>query len=99
MTKIQTGRFVWFEYVSPDEKRPQAFYGELFHWKTKPVQMPQGTYTMITAGDRDIGGYLRLPAGTIDHPQWVSHLQVSNAQEAAKQVKSLGGSVKREPFQ
>ncbi len=37
MAKIPTGRFVWFEYSSKDAKKAQAFYGELFGWKTKEM--------------------------------------------------------------
>lgn len=98
MTKIQNGRFVWFEHMSTHETKAQAFYGELFHWKTKPMPMPQGTYTMITVGDRDIGGYLRPPTGTPEQARWVSHLQVASASETASKIKSLGGKVMREPF-
>ena len=31
MATIPTGKFVWFEYLSNDERKAQAFFGELFH--------------------------------------------------------------------
>jgi predicted enzyme related to lactoylglutathione lyase len=98
MAMIPTGRFVWFEYVSKDDRRAQAFYGELFHWRTKDVPLPHGTYTMITtaAGHDAIGGYLQPLANAPQQPYWLPHLQVSNALETALKVKSLGGRVVRE---
>jgi predicted enzyme related to lactoylglutathione lyase len=96
MATIPTGRFVWFEYVSKDVKKAQAFFGEVFHWKTKDVPMPQGTYQMIMLGDKQIGGYLPTPQGAPEHAHWLSHLQVTNAQETANKVKQLGGRILKE---
>jgi predicted enzyme related to lactoylglutathione lyase len=99
MAKIQTGRFVWFEYSSEDAKKAQAFFGELFGWKTKEVQTPHSPYTMIAIGDETIGGYWPAPPPDApQHAQWISHLQVENAVESAAKVTSLGGQVKMEPM-
>jgi predicted enzyme related to lactoylglutathione lyase len=98
MATIPTGRFVWFEYVSKDDKKAQAFFGELFHWKTKDMPMPNGSkYTQIMLGNEQIGGYLPSPPGGPDHAHWLAHLQVTNAAEAANKVKSLGGRIAKEP--
>ena len=99
MAKIPTGRFVWFEYSSKDAKKGQAFYGELFGWKTKEMEGGPNPYTMIAAGDATIGGYWPAPPeGAPQHAQWISHLQVEDATASAAKVKSLGGSVKMEPM-
>ncbi len=97
MRTIPTGKFVWFEYVSNDDKKAQGFFGELFGWKTKPAPMPQGSYTMIALGDDSIGGYTKSPAGA-QHAHWLAHLQVANAQDIANKVKALGGKIATEPF-
>jgi len=98
MATILTGKFVWFEYVSKDDKKAQAFFGELFQWKTKEVPMPQGSYRMIALGNDTIGGYLQSLPGVPQHAHWLAHLQVANAQDTANQVKALGGKVAKEPF-
>jgi len=99
MAKMQTGRFVWFEYSSKDASKAQAFLGELFGWKTKEIQTPGGPYAMIAIGDETIGGYWPAPPPDVpQHAQWISHLQVENAVESAAKVKSLGGQVKMEPM-
>ena len=98
MAMIPTGRFVWFEYVSKDERRAQAFFSELFQWRTKDVPLPHGMYTMITtaAGHDAIGGYLQPLANAPQQPYWLPHLQVASAQETAMKVRSLGGRIVRE---
>lgn len=97
-TTIPTGKFVWFEYLTKDERKAQAFFGELFNWKTKEVPMGQGKYTMIALGNDTIGGYSQPPPGVPPQTRWLSHLQVANIQSTANQVKSLGGKILKEPY-
>ncbi len=98
MTTIPTGRFVWFEYVTKDVKKAQGFFGELFNWSTQDVPMPQGTYQMISAGGQTIGGYMPTPDGAPPQAHWLSHLQVMDASATAKQIKSLGGKIRKDAF-
>jgi predicted enzyme related to lactoylglutathione lyase len=96
MATIPTGRFVWFDYVSNEARAAQAFFGELFHWKTKDVPMPGGSaYTMIALGDATIGGYTQPPPA---HTHWLAYLQVADARASAAQVTALGGTVSKPPF-
>jgi predicted enzyme related to lactoylglutathione lyase len=96
---IPTGRFVWFEYVSKDAQKAQGFFGELFGWSTKSVPMPDGDYTMIAAADgRTIGGYATSPDPTAAKASWLPYLQVASAADIAGKLKTLGGSVMKEPF-
>jgi len=97
MAKINTGRFVWFELVSKDPKKAQAFLGELFHWKTQDMPIPGGgSYTMITVDNKPIGGYMPTPQGAPPHAHWLSHLQVTDAKATADQIKSLGGKIRKD---
>ena len=99
MAKIPTGRFVWFEYSSKDAPKAQAFYGELFGWKTKEIKAEANPYTMIAIGDDTIGGYWpQAPAGAPQTATWISHLQVESAADSAAKAKSLGGQVLMEPM-
>jgi predicted enzyme related to lactoylglutathione lyase len=91
-------KFVWFEYVSADEKKAQSFFGELFHWKTKQTPLPSGSYTMVSLGADEIGGYVKpMPGVPYDHAFWMPHLQVENARETSATVTSLGGKILKEP--
>ncbi len=98
MTKIPTGRFVWFEYVAKDVKKAQGWFGELFSWTTQDVPMPQGSYTMIVNAGRTMGGYTPTPDGAPSQAHWLPHLQVTEAATTVQQIKSLGGKVRKEPF-
>lgn len=98
MATIQNGKFVWFEYVGGDAKKAQAFYGELFHWKTQPMPTPDGgSYTMIALGNNTIGGYAPVVPGELTSPHWRTHLQVSDASATVAKIKSAGGKVIKEP--
>jgi uncharacterized protein len=98
MSKIPTGRFVWFEYVSQDSAKAQGFYGELFGWGVKQVPMPEGNYPMIALGDDTIGGYLATPPGAPPHAHWLAHLQVESVADSAARVTASGGKVLKAPF-
>jgi len=96
MATIPTGRFVWFDYVSNEGRKAQAFFGELFGWKTKDAPMSGGrSYTMIAVGDATIGGYTEPPPAKT---YWLAYLQVASARETAAKVESLGGTVVKPPF-
>lgn len=98
MTTIPTGRFVWFEYLTPEPAKAQGFFGELFGWTKKDMPTPDGkSYTMFAAGDDTIGGYPPRMPGMPANSHWLSHLQVADARATVAKIKSLGGSIKLEP--
>lgn len=94
-----TGKFVWFDYVAPDIKKAQGFFGELFHWKTQevPAAAHGVPYTMIALGDQTIGGYVPTPEGAPKIGHWVSSLAVRDANATCAQIVSLGGKVHKQP--
>src|SRR5207302_389185 len=70
---------------------------ELFNWKTQDAPMPTGTYTMIATGGKTIGGYIPAKDAPNKPAHWISHLQVSDANDTIVKIKNNGGSVKAEP--
>lgn len=94
-----SGRFVWFEYVAGDLARAQAFFGEVFAWKTQTMPMAggAGAYTMIAAGEHMLGGYLETPTGAPPHAHWLAHLQVESAAATAAAITAAGGRVLKAP--
>jgi uncharacterized protein len=89
------GKFVWFEHLSTDTKKAQAFYGEVFGWRVQDVPMGPTPYQMIAVGDKTVGGYDAPPAGAPAH--WISHLLVANAAATCEAVKKAGGKVVSAP--
>src|SRR5260370_39512220 len=88
MTTIPTGRFVWFEYLSPDPAKAQGFFGEVFGWTKKDLPTPDGkSYTMIALGDDTIGGYPPRMQGMPPNSHRISHLQVGDPRATAAKTQ------------
>jgi len=86
------GKFVWFELVTNDAKKAQAFYGEVLGWTVRGFPMGPGTYEMIYAGDTMIGGY--ASPTTKDAPSlWLSYVSVEDVDATARVVVARGGEV------
>jgi len=88
------GKFVWFEHVSTEPRKAQAFYGEVFNWKTLPFPMGSSTYEMIATGDGAdsmIGGYATPRPGQRAH--WISYVSVEDVDAAARAAAANGGRI------
>src|SRR6266536_709446 len=95
------GKFVWFELVTPDAKRAQAFYGAVLGWKTLPFPMGDATYEMICAGDTPdtmIGGYA-APKNRARTSHWISYVSVEDVDATAKATTASGGKVVEAPYE
>jgi predicted enzyme related to lactoylglutathione lyase len=95
--KLLPGKFVWFELVSRDAKKAQAFYGEVLGWKVRPFPMGEAAYEMIYAGDTMIGGYA-APKSDRQPSHWISYVSVEDVDAAAKAATANGGKVVEAPF-
>jgi predicted enzyme related to lactoylglutathione lyase len=93
MTKTNaSGRFVWHELVTRDIAAAKGFYGELFGWKTKPMDMgPGGTYTFVeTAEGKGIGGFVKLDKGS---PSWLPYLFSDDVDAGVARAKAKGAEI------
>src|SRR5262249_9642680 len=85
------GKFVWFELVSKDAAKAQAFYREVFGWRVEPFPMDGGvTYEMLYAGDTMIGGYA-TPRTDRQPSHWIADGSVDDVDGAAAAVTANGG--------
>jgi predicted enzyme related to lactoylglutathione lyase len=99
MTGAQNS-FVWYELMTSDAAAAKAFYSKVVGWNTEDVPMPGMTYTLLRAGETQIGGLMALPKEAGDagmKPCWVAYVGVDDADGAAAKVKRLGGQILREP--
>ena len=95
-SKLLPGKFVWFEHVSKEPKRAQAFYGEVLGWKVSPFPVGDDSYDMIASGDAMLGGYDVRRAG--DGPaRWRSVQSVASVDDTARAVVAAGGKVIEPP--
>jgi predicted enzyme related to lactoylglutathione lyase len=97
--KLLPGKFVWFELVSRDPRKAQAFYEEVLGWKVAPFPMGDVTYEMILAGDTldtMIGGYA-APESDRQRAHWISYVSVEDVDATAKAATAEGGKVVEAP--
>jgi predicted enzyme related to lactoylglutathione lyase len=93
------GKFVWFEHISKDPRKAQAFYGEVLGWKVASFPMGNSTYDMIVTGeklDTMVGGY-RTPEDD-EKPHWISYVSVEDVDAAAKAAAANGGRIIEAPY-
>jgi predicted enzyme related to lactoylglutathione lyase len=91
------GKFVWFELVSRDARKAQAFYGKVLGWRVEGFPMGDRTYEMIFAGDTMIGGYAE-PTSDRQRSHWISYVSVEDVDAAAKAAVTNGGKVVAAPY-
>ncbi len=91
MSKTKTsGKFVWHEIHARDVEVAKGFYGELFGWTSRAVEMGPGTYTMFAAGGVDVGGAVKLDQGA---PHWLSYCSTPDVDAATARAKARGATV------
>jgi len=89
-----SGRFVWFDLMTPDTEGAKAFYGALINWTT--TKWSSGDYEMWTAGKEQVGGLMALPEAGAP-PHWLGYVASEDVDAAVKRVEQLGGKVHRPP--
>jgi predicted enzyme related to lactoylglutathione lyase len=95
--KLLLGKFVWFEHVSRDAKKAQAFYKEVLGWTVQPFPMGPVTYEMVYAGGTMIGGYA-APKADRQPPHWIAYVSVGDVDGAVKIATANGGKIVEAPY-
>jgi uncharacterized protein len=93
-TPYLPGKFVWYEHVSNDAKRAQAFYAEVLGWKTLAMPMGAESYEMACFGDSPdtmVAGYTPPTHG--EPAQWLAYVSVEDVDAAAKAAVANGGKI------
>jgi predicted enzyme related to lactoylglutathione lyase len=93
-------KFFWYELMTPDAAASRDFYGHVVGWTFS--EMPGGDmpYTIISAGDRPVGGMLTLTddmkAGGA-RPAWLGYIRVADVDAKVKEIEAGGGAVHLSP--
>jgi len=95
------GEISWHELTTTDHTAAYDFYQQLFGWdKTGDFDMGEmGVYQMYGRNNQALGGMFTKPADLPMPPNWLYYIRVSNVDEAAERVKSLGGQVLNGPME
>lgn len=93
--QLRFGRVIWREQMTKNVDKAKAFYGSLFGWTFKDMDMgPDGTYPVISMGTTGIGGLMKAPPGMEQVPtHWGSYVSVPDVDASCEAAKKGGGKV------
>lgn len=90
----QHGAFSWNELMTTDVSSAKAFYRELFGWDMHDEPIPEGTYTLLNAGEQKIGGIMAIPTEAAGAPPaWGAYVTVDDVDQQVIRAETLGGRV------
>jgi predicted enzyme related to lactoylglutathione lyase len=98
---VSRGRFVWYDLMTPDLDSATEFYTKVAGWGTTPwdgggAEDGSAPYMMWTAGEKPIGGRMKLPEEAQARgapPHWLAYVTVPDTEAVVERTKELGGSV------
>jgi predicted enzyme related to lactoylglutathione lyase len=92
-TSTLLGRPLWYELMTTDMKAAEAFYRNVIGWQTTPFDGANEPYTIFNRGgdDTGVGGVMKKPDEVKAPPFWAMYVGVPKLEEAATQIKRLGG--------
>jgi predicted enzyme related to lactoylglutathione lyase len=93
-------RFIWYELMTSDPKAAEAFYRAVVGWNMADAGQPGMRYTILSAGERGMGGLTALPREACDagaRPGWLGYVGVADTDGAAKRIVEAGGAIHRGP--
>ena len=87
-------RFVWHDLTTSDVPSAVAFYQGLFGWRTEPIDMGElGTYTVIEADGKGLGGVVPLDPSYRLSSHWIAYLTTADLDATTTHAQSLGATV------
>lgn len=88
--------FVHIELNTTDQARAKDFYGQLFQWQLKDMDMgPMGTYTSIGVGEGTGGEIMKHPMPGAPS-LWLPYILVEDLAASTAKARELGGQIVQE---
>ncbi len=93
------GAFSWNELMTTDPAAAGRFYGELFGWTIKDMDMGTGPYHVASVGTSQVCGIMGMPpdSGPMP-PAWGCYVTVNNVEDTIAKCTALGGQVLMPPM-
>jgi predicted enzyme related to lactoylglutathione lyase len=89
------GDFSWCELLTRNVDGSKKFYKELLGWTMEDVLTGDGSYTILRANGRPIGGLMKMPpqvpAEAPSH--WGTYVTVNNVDTTAQKAQQLGAKI------
>ena len=82
-------RFIWYELMTTNQDAAEKFYRAVVGWKTADAGQPDLRYTILSAGDRGMGGVMELSVEACKagaRPGWFGYVGVPDTDDAAKRI-------------
>jgi predicted enzyme related to lactoylglutathione lyase len=96
--QVTPGRAVWYELVTTDLERAKRFYGGLFGWTFRDVEIGRGRYAIASRDGEQVGSIFQPRDGSLGNPsQWVTYFSVDRVDEAARSGEERGAKVVLRP--
>lgn len=92
--------FLWYELMTTDQPAAEAFYRAVVGWEMVPAGGPNAGYTIVSAGQRGVGGIMALPAEACAagaRPGWGGYIHVADTDGTAQRIVAAGGRIQRPP--
>lgn len=101
MEEYAPGTFCWVDLATTNAEAAKRFYTELFGWTANDVPAGEaGFYTMLQKDDKHVGGLYGMSGQMRQQgvpPHWQSYVSVSSADDIARKVEEMGGTVLKQP--
>lgn len=88
----EPGTPIWNELVTPDIERALAFYAEVIGLGSQEMEMPDGSYTVITNTAGEVVGGAMPPMMEGLPPHWNLYFNVTDTEATAARIAELGGT-------
>ena len=93
-SRNKQGRFSWNELLTTDPAAAREFYTQLFGWTTQEWPMGDFDYTIVKAGEVDVGGIMPIPEMSKGMPpNWGAYVTVDDVDATAAKAQKLGGKI------
>ncbi len=89
------GDFSWCELLTRDVEGSKKFYKELIGWTTEDMPAEGGSYTVLKAGGKPVGGLMKMPPQVPKEAptHWSAYVTVDDVDAVAAKVPKLGGKI------
>jgi predicted enzyme related to lactoylglutathione lyase len=87
--------FIWYDLLTPDLKKAEAFYAAVVGWRIADSGMPGTRYSILHAGDVMVGGLMEPRPGSAGEStsRWHGYIYSADVDGDAARVKELGGRI------
>lgn len=93
------GAFSWNELMTTDPEAAGRFYGGLFGWSMKNMDMGTGAYHVASVGETQIAGIMGMvPGGPPMPPAWGAYVTVNSVEDTISKCAELGGKTIMPPM-